>query len=165
MRKAKRKTSSSQRKAEEPREVPDEERNPPSIRLTPEQWEAWEAEERKIAEVRAALDRAAAEEIAANRAMVRLEKYLKSKNKKSSLQPRLGSQQSRGMPLRGPHGSKPVIPILRKYWPPDGKAPLNVSETESKDVVRKVGDEYQKCTGDTVTPVTIKRHAGLLARN
>jgi hypothetical protein len=53
-----------------------------------------------------------------------------------------------------------VKPILCKFWPPDGKPPAHVSH---KEIVKQVGDAYQKRHGRTVSRHTILRAAGRLA--
>jgi hypothetical protein len=52
-----------------------------------------------------------------------------------------------------------VKPILRKFWPPDGEPPAHVSHNE---IVKQVGDAYQKRHGRTVSRNTILRAAGRL---
>jgi hypothetical protein len=52
-----------------------------------------------------------------------------------------------------------VKPILCKFWPPDGKPPAHVSH---KEIVKQVGDAYQKQHGRTVSRNTILRAAGRL---
>jgi hypothetical protein len=52
-----------------------------------------------------------------------------------------------------------VKPILCKFWPPDGKPPAHVSHQE---IVKQVGDAYQKQHGRTVSRNTILRAAGRL---
>jgi hypothetical protein len=52
-----------------------------------------------------------------------------------------------------------VKPILCEFWPPHGKPPAHVSH---KEIVKQVGDAYQKRHGRTVSRNTILRAAGRL---
>jgi hypothetical protein len=58
-----------------------------------------------------------------------------------------------------------VLPILCKYWKPDGRPTQPISRTEINRVIRKVQDDYAKLyKGDSVGAKTVKRAAGLLPR-
>jgi hypothetical protein len=44
--------------------------------------------------------------------------------------------------------------IARRFWPPDGRPPANLSDAE---IVKKVGNDYEKQHGHTVNRTTILR--------
>ena len=64
-----------------------------------------------------------------------------------------------GTPRKEGWQERRVKPILCKFWPPDGKPPAHVSH---KEIVKQVGDAYQKRHGRTVSRNTILRAAGRL---
>jgi hypothetical protein len=72
------------------------------------------------------------------------------------LKPASTKSKTRKANSERPEGPKegPINLIARRFWPPDGKPPASVTDPE---IVKKVGDEYQKKHGRSVDRTTILR--------